>query len=38
MLVVKMSFSKSIIIQALLCLIPNAIIIIVLLLNIIKLK
>ena len=38
MLVVKMSFSKSIIIQVLLYLIPNAVVIIVLLLNAIGLK
>ena len=38
MLIAKMFFSKSMIIQALLCLIPNAVIIIVLLLNVIRLK
>jgi len=38
MLVVKTSFSKSMVIQALLYLIPNAVVIIVFLLNIIKLK
>ena len=38
MLVAKTSFSKNIIMQALLCLIPNAVIIIVFLLNIIGLE
>ena len=38
MLVVKTSFSKSMVMQALLCLVPNVVIIIVLLLNVIGLE
>jgi len=37
-LIAKTSFSKSMVIQALLCLIPNTVIIIILLLNVIRLK